>query len=164
MPATAIGAPPFARGAVELLAASGVVTHLSFGSEGGDVEALHLPDVEGMSGVKWVVLRYNARHRHRGPSLSLRFGPSGMSPTCPLAAKEGTWKHFSRWPHAWTAGPIKRGAHRPEDSVRQSLSAVRQSGKILLVHGAKQGQRPPLVWPVCCPGPTTIWAWSISGR
>ena len=36
----ASSAESFARGAVELLAASGVVTHLSFGSEGGDVEAL----------------------------------------------------------------------------------------------------------------------------
>ncbi len=36
----ASSAEPFARGAVELLAAAGVVTHLSFGSECGDVDKL----------------------------------------------------------------------------------------------------------------------------
>lgn len=36
----ASSAESFARGAVELLAATGMVTHLSFGSERGDVEAL----------------------------------------------------------------------------------------------------------------------------
>lgn len=76
-------AESFARGAVELLAASGVVTHLSFGSECGDVEPLRrlaacLSSPEYQSGLRHFVVkglpfataRQSAAEELLGPALA----------------------------------------------------------------------------------------------